>query len=233
MGTRNLTMIQQGGKMVVAQYGQWDGYPSGQGSTVARFIREVLLDPEKKAAFLKKLARIKFIDEEKKKEIDAFLKSIGSNDGGLTGAQAELYHQKYPLLTRDNGAKVLFLIHDMPEGDEPIWVHDQTDFAGDSLFNEWSYLINLDTNELELYKGFNKKPLNKDQRFKYLEPMLKAELVEIKKKCEAEGRPPYRTKVEYFPIKCYGKISLDEVPADNAGWMVKVNSLLPKNGQGY
>lgn len=32
MGTRNLTkVIDRNGKTVVAQYGQWDGYPAGQG----------------------------------------------------------------------------------------------------------------------------------------------------------------------------------------------------------
>ena len=32
MGTRNLTkVINEQGEVVVAQYGQWDGYPSGQG----------------------------------------------------------------------------------------------------------------------------------------------------------------------------------------------------------
>lgn len=31
MGTRNLTCVVLDGKYVVSSYGQWDGYPSGQG----------------------------------------------------------------------------------------------------------------------------------------------------------------------------------------------------------
>ena len=33
MGTRGLTMVVSKGKTRVAQYGQWDHYPSGQGRT--------------------------------------------------------------------------------------------------------------------------------------------------------------------------------------------------------
>jgi hypothetical protein len=41
MGTRNLTkVIDKNGELVVAQYGQWDGYPSGQGVNMLSFISE-------------------------------------------------------------------------------------------------------------------------------------------------------------------------------------------------
>ena len=40
MGTRNLTLVKdKEGKTKVAQYGQWDGYPEGQGSTILNFIK--------------------------------------------------------------------------------------------------------------------------------------------------------------------------------------------------
>lgn len=40
MGTRNLTCVVVDGEMKVAQYGQWDGYPEGQGATCCEFIQE-------------------------------------------------------------------------------------------------------------------------------------------------------------------------------------------------
>ena len=41
MGTRNLTkVINSDGEIVVAQYGQWDGYPSGQGLNLLSFISQ-------------------------------------------------------------------------------------------------------------------------------------------------------------------------------------------------
>ena len=39
MGTRNLTMVIHEKKPVIAQYGQWDGYPAGQGTTVLEFLK--------------------------------------------------------------------------------------------------------------------------------------------------------------------------------------------------
>jgi len=40
MGTRNLTMVISNGKTKVAQYGQWDGYPSGQGAAILNFFKK-------------------------------------------------------------------------------------------------------------------------------------------------------------------------------------------------
>lgn len=41
---------------------------------------------------------------------------------------------------------------------------DNKDFIKDSLFCEWGYIINLDKNILEIYKGFQKTP-NKNRYF--------------------------------------------------------------------
>jgi hypothetical protein len=39
MGTRHLTMVVSNNETKVAQYGQWDGYPEGQGVTILTFLR--------------------------------------------------------------------------------------------------------------------------------------------------------------------------------------------------
>ena len=41
MGTRNLTIVISDDKRKIAQYGQWDGYPSGQGVTALKFLRKM------------------------------------------------------------------------------------------------------------------------------------------------------------------------------------------------
>ncbi len=46
MGTRNLTCVYLDGKCKVAQYGQWDGYPEGQGVTCLNFLRDEMVEPK-------------------------------------------------------------------------------------------------------------------------------------------------------------------------------------------
>ena len=40
MGTRNLTMVIQNQETKIAQYGQWDGFPDGQGITILTFLQD-------------------------------------------------------------------------------------------------------------------------------------------------------------------------------------------------
>jgi hypothetical protein len=61
MGTRNLTMvINHQGEKKVAQYGQWDGYPSGVGVCVLAFLRNKELFQK----FKSNLSKVRFLDEE-------------------------------------------------------------------------------------------------------------------------------------------------------------------------
>lgn len=195
MGTRNLTMVIYDGKTRVAQYGQWDGYPRGQGATVLSFLKKNK-SPLKMKAFKEKLLEAKFIDEAKRKEIKSFCKSIGSTNGWMTMEQADKYKEKYPLLSRDNGAKVLEMIMKTEEKD--LWLDDSTDFAADSLFCEYAYVIDLDKGKLEVYTGFNKTPLSKEERFFYL--------TEEAKKDHIEGT------TKYSPIRLAVEYPLDKLP---------------------
>ncbi|KAH0393586.1 hypothetical protein KCU89_g12258, partial [Aureobasidium melanogenum] len=38
MGTRNLTLVYYNGQYRIVQYGQWDGFPDGQGLNVLSFL---------------------------------------------------------------------------------------------------------------------------------------------------------------------------------------------------
>jgi hypothetical protein len=190
MGTRNLTMVISKGEYKIAQYGQWDGYPSGQGSVVLNFLMNLDVDLNK---FRDTLDRCRFIEnsERKQKEIQNFLDKIGSSDGWMNGEQSKKYQKKYPYLTRDNGADILNMVY-AAEGDELIWLNNSVDFAADSLFCEWAYLIDLDKNVLEVYQGFNTNPLDKDQRF--------------------SNMSKDREDSEYYPIRMIKSYDLGNLP---------------------
>lgn len=182
MGTRNLTMVIKDKKPVVAQYGQWDGYPSGQGITVLNFLKNRSLNK-----FKKKLDLLRFATDEDQKTLDDFLESIGCKDGCMNLEQASKYHQRFPLLTRDIGDEILYLVLTLKT---PTFIIDSSDFAKDSLFCEWGYVIDLDNETFEVYSGFNEKPLKKGERF-------------------------YESKNDdgYYPISLVKKYSLNDLPS--------------------
>ena len=145
MGTRNLTVVIKDGQPRIAQYGQWDGYPSGQGQTALNFLKSGKLD-----ALVANLDKITFDGQA---EIEAYLKEIGAGDGWMDMEQADKFNARFPFLGRDHGAAVLDMIADY-EGDEPIILRNQIDFAADSLFCEYAYVIDLDKEMFEAYVGF-------------------------------------------------------------------------------
>jgi hypothetical protein len=144
MGTRNLTVVIKKAKPVIAQYGQWDGYPEGQGVVALRFLKNTNME-----AFEKKLEKVRFKNADDALEIKLFLESVGSEDGMLNSEQAQEFNKRFPFFSRNHGADILNLIMDSKADD--IMLKDDTLFAADSLFCEWAYVINLDTKQLEVY----------------------------------------------------------------------------------
>ena len=140
MGTRHLIAVQLGGEYKVAQYGQWDGYPSCTGVDVLDFLRGVDI-----SAFEDKASKCKFATEDQ-------LAQLNEID----------WKNYYPQFSRDVGSDVLKLIMKEPDG---ILLVNSIDFAKDSLFCEWAYVIDLDTGLLEVFKGFNTQPVAEDARF--------------------------------------------------------------------
>lgn len=158
MGTHNLTIVIKDGNPVVAQYGQWDGYPSGQGLTILEFLRTANI-----VRFKKKLKKCRFSNKWDHTKMNNFLNSIGSPNGWMSQDQAVLYKEKYPYLSRDIAAEILEMIYNST--DRTIMLNNSYDFAADGLSCEWAYVVDLDKNTFEVYKGCNKTPLTEDERF--------------------------------------------------------------------
>lgn len=157
MGTRGLTVVYLDGTHRIAQYGQWDHYPEGQGVVVLDFCRAWLKGDEKTSRFLSNLAATRFVNEDDERESEEFSRSIGITDGWMNMTQAEQWKRRYPLWSRDNGAAILEMVAD-PSPGVALVLRDSLDFAADSLFCEFAYVIDLDVGVFEVYKGFNEGP---------------------------------------------------------------------------
>lgn len=158
MGTRNLTIVHVDGSYKLAQYGQWDGYPSGQGITCLEFLRDKM--DEKK--FLSALRECSFISAE---ELSAlWQKYTKSTDGWVTLDEANRFGHDYPEFYRNTGAEILSLVQD--GGVRRL--HNEIDFAADGLLCEWAWVIDFDTRTFEAYEGFNKEETTEQDRFFFL-----------------------------------------------------------------
>ncbi len=118
MGTRNSTLVKLDGEIKVAQYGQWDGYPTGQGQTIQDFLKKVDIKD-----FKEKVKILRPITKEETEEVN----------------NTPNWQKEYPYLSRDAGADVLNMIAD---GKVKFLVLDP-DFINDSLLCEYWYELNL------------------------------------------------------------------------------------------
>lgn len=151
MGTRGLTMVVADGEYKIAQYGQWDHYPDGQGLKVLKFCNK-LLDDNNMSIFRKQLNRTRWVTQS---QIDRAHIEIGvDNNVWMTMEQTAKFDLLFPFMSRDHGAEILDMVFSA-DIEKDIFLNDSHEFGGDSLLCEWAYLINLDTNELEVFKGFN------------------------------------------------------------------------------
>jgi len=92
MGTRHhQTVIDKEGNLKIAQYGQWDGYPSGQGASILEYLRNGNLDK-----YQKQLAKIPQITEEEINKVN----------------ESKDWKSEYPYLSRDCGSDIHKLIED-------------------------------------------------------------------------------------------------------------------------
>ena len=92
MGTRHLqTVITKEGETKIRQYGQWDGYPSGQGIDILKYLRSGDLDK-----YHENLCKIPLITKKQGKTVD----------------RDPQWAINYPYLSRDCGARIHKMIED-------------------------------------------------------------------------------------------------------------------------
>jgi len=143
MGTRHITQVRYGDEIRVSQYGQWDGYPSGQGLTAFRFLKS-----EDNVQNLRdNLANTYVPTEDTLQEmIKPYLD--GTMEGFMTMESGEKWSNDFPSLSRDTGAEILSLIANA-KGLVPLAL--DLEFVDDALWCEGAYVIDLDADTFTSY----------------------------------------------------------------------------------
>ena len=141
MGTRGLWGLRKDG-IDKLTYNHFDSYPSSLGVIIIDFISNHSAN-ELKTIF----DRIILVDEDIK-PTDKQIKEC-HNYTDLSVGRQDI--QDWYCLLRNSQS--------LPESyaNGLKYMIDSHDFIKDSLFCEWAYIINLDTEKLEVYKGFQKK----------------------------------------------------------------------------
>jgi hypothetical protein len=133
MGTRNLTVVKNSqGTTKIAQYGQWDGYPSYSGIQALNFLR----DEYNQQLLSAKLDVVEFIGDE---EVDTLYKQFETTDW-----ENKDFLNAYPGLHRDTGIGILAVVANATDAIKTV---DNTEFANDSLFCEGIYEVDFSTNK--------------------------------------------------------------------------------------
>ena len=145
MGTRGLYGFRKNETDKIS-YNHCDSYPEGLGVDIMRFVRNhsneemnelydriIMVDERDKPTFEEKQ------NCRKNASVDLNVSSGSEDDWycllrGMQGDLEKLYQCEFPYMI------------------------DNKDFIKDSLFCEYAYIINLDTNMLEYYEGFQKEP---------------------------------------------------------------------------
>lgn len=147
MGTRHIIAVKEDGKFKVFNYGQWDGYPEGQGVTVLDFLQKMDL-----SVFREHLNKIHFVTEE---EYHQWWSDIGVDlnkcNGFVNSTDSDKFYEDKPQLSRDMGANILTYIL---ETESPVLMPCNlgNGFAG--TWCEWFYVIDLDQMKLSVFDSY-------------------------------------------------------------------------------
>lgn len=140
-------VINKQGETKVAQYGQWDGYPSGVGVGILKFLS----DKELVEKFNNNLHKVRFIDDEGRDK--EFIKSYNKNapewshEPDNRTDEQKRWFKTY--CTRDLAEEVLINIANSQ--DEEILLFNREDTGKGDGWVEFSYVINFKENTFSIY----------------------------------------------------------------------------------
>lgn len=197
MGTRHLICVVKDGEFKVAQYGQWDGYFSGQGQDLLNILKSDNFDLNH---FKEQLDKCYYIDN------DTYSRLLEENgvhvneDGFCSYEEMKRFGASHigQYLSRDTGSDIIRLIYDETALSK-IPLRNNVDFAADSLSCEYAYVIDVDNETFEVYTGFNDDVEHVTERFEF----LRTSLIDINE---------HRTSGGYGLVKLYETYDLNNLP---------------------
>jgi len=183
MGTRGAVGTHYSGEDKIT-YVHFDAFPTGLGEWIVRDIKKwlrdgTLDDVKAKVAALKLVPEGYSPTDEEKEKLEPYV------DLSVSEQSASDF---YCMTRKLQGELDLIL--------EAGIITDAADFILDSLFCEWAYIVNFDTEELEVYRGFQTEAHDKG-RFH-------------DKKLSADN---YRA-AQYFPCALLATYPFDKIPDD-------------------
>ena len=137
-------------------YNHYDSYFSGLGEEIVNFCRNTTIEDMSKI-----FDKIILVKEDDKPTIEDMENYVGFSN--LKVGEQTL--QDWYCLLRDTQGNL-----EEYKKENVKHMIDSKEFLGNSLFCEYAYIINLDTNQLEIYTGFNKVPTqNRYAKYRDLE----------------------------------------------------------------
>lgn len=190
MGHRGLIGFVIDGQEKLA-YSHWGSYPDGNGLVMLNFARKLMTEqgrfgrPSIDNTIVQQIRDLTVVDGSSRPTGPQQVRLSKYADSAVSSGELDEW---YVLLRNTQGDPDAIL--------QAGFIVDSAAFAIDSLFNEGSYLIDLDNEVLEAYEGFVQAPHNQG-RFAHLDP-----------------RTGQDGSVEYYPIRLAGSWPLSALPSD-------------------
>lgn len=204
MGTRGAFGVIIGEKEKIS-YSQFDSYPDGHGVETLGWLRGAIEEEGGLESIQQAALKLRVVDESKKPTA-ADIEALAPYTS--LGVSEQSTDDWYCLTREAHGdlGKIL----------ECGYILDSHLFPLDSLFCEWAYIVDLDANVFEVYKGFQKK-LPKAGRWKGRP--TKAEDTENYKEhlywCAKNHRDPWQPeKSEYKAVELVASWPFSALPSD-------------------
>lgn len=179
MGTRGFIGFVVDGREKIA-YNHFDSYPEGLGAQALTWVRAASQDMETLRQQVRGLRMVTDADEPTQEDADRLEPWTDLRVGERSA------DSWYCLLRRTQGDPGAMLLAGV--------IEDACGFPADSLFAEWGYVVDLDAETFEVYKGFQKEPHDKG-RF--------------------ADRKSDAIETTYYPVALVATWPLNDLPSDD------------------